>query len=138
MTAMSESDHTAYRKKFSAHYVNAHVAKFLPEVTERIVLLVEVRFRVLPSQSQLTIATYTSSAKILDSASYQSVDCIHLLRYLLVDVMRVTLFGLQPLSLETWKACKPDPICDVVRDFPMRSVLVCFSAACASVARVTP
>ncbi|KAI0363884.1 cytochrome P450 [Pilatotrama ljubarskyi] len=101
MTSITNAEHTRRRKAFAAHYSLANVGQFQPDIQDRVSTLLEV----------------------IESSPRRSVDCIHLFRHLFVDILRTTLFGLDPLSLNAWKAGRQDWLCAAVRDFPIRALL---------------
>ncbi|KAI0353715.1 cytochrome P450 [Trametes cingulata] len=101
MTSMTNAEHTRRRRLFAAHYSLANVGQFQPDIYDRLSALLEV----------------------IDASSRASVDCIHLFRHLFVDILRTTLFGLDPLSLDAWKTGQEDGICSAVRDFPIRAIV---------------
>ncbi|TBU27841.1 cytochrome P450 [Dichomitus squalens] len=100
MTSLSEVEHTARRKTFASHYAMGHIVGFQPHIHQCVARLIEV----------------------LDSNSHESMDCIHTLRHLLVDIIRCTVFGLGPVALDDLAHNVKNPICDAARDFFLRAI----------------
>ncbi|KAI8969875.1 cytochrome P450 [Trametes punicea] len=101
MTSLTNMEHTRRRKTFASHHALSYVSLFQPHINSCVIRLVE----------------------ILDVAPRTSADCIHLLRHLLVDILRMTLFGLAPVALNRWALGDEDLISAAVRDFPLRAIL---------------
>ncbi|KAM5544681.1 hypothetical protein V8D89_001579 [Ganoderma adspersum] len=101
MTSLSEVEHNMRRKTFASHYAMSHILRFEPHIKECVTRLVEV----------------------LEIQPPGSVDSIHILRHLLVDIIRTTVFGMSPLALNNFASGVKDPICDAVRDFFLRAIL---------------
>ncbi|KAI0327041.1 cytochrome P450 [Cubamyces sp. BRFM 1775] len=104
MTSLTNVEHAKRRRSFASHYALAHVAGFQPDINGCITELVE----------------------LLEASPHTSLDCIHLLRHLLVDILRATVFGLSPIALKHWASGEEDTISTAVRDFPMRAILHSF------------
>ncbi|KAH9933612.1 cytochrome P450 [Epithele typhae] len=101
MTMLSEADHSARRKTYAAHYSPSNVPKFQSEVYDCVARLVDA---------------------LEKCSTTGSVDAIHLLRHLLVDVLAITIVGSNPTALKNWASAGDDPIATAARDVPLRAI----------------
>ncbi|TFK84797.1 cytochrome P450 [Polyporus arcularius HHB13444] len=101
ITSITEAEHNRRRRHFASHYALSHIARFQPEINLCVLQLVEG----------------------LRDAPRGSTDSIDLLRHLLADIVRITVFGTKPQSVNNWKSGAPDPICQAIQDFPTWAIL---------------
>ncbi|KAJ6554159.1 cytochrome P450 [Mycena capillaripes] len=104
LTFFENKSHAARRRAVGPHYT-ANVPSLQPEMHKVTLQLLE---------SLETIA------------GRQPVDCLHLLRSYMVDIVVFSSFGYELGAVKKWTANKPDYISDAITDFPKASILSSF------------
>ncbi|KAI0749995.1 cytochrome P450 [Daedaleopsis nitida] len=101
ITAVTETEHKARRKTYSSHYALHEISQFQLRINSCVAKLVEVGCLYMPA----------------------SIECMHLLRHVFADIVRVTVLGTSPVAVDCWQSAVPDPLCSAVRDFPNWAIL---------------
>ncbi|KAH9919691.1 cytochrome P450 [Fomitopsis serialis] len=102
MTTLPHAEHAVRRKAYSPHYIPSNLALFQTDLQDLCLKLVDI------------LGGASGSA---------SVDCLDLLRHLMVDIIGTTVFGRLPGSLDNWAKDIQDPLATAVYDFPKRGIL---------------
>ncbi|EPT00864.1 hypothetical protein FOMPIDRAFT_47141 [Fomitopsis schrenkii] len=102
MTTLPHAEHAARRKAYSSHYIPSNLALFQAELQNLCLKVVDI---------------------LGGAPSGAPVDCLDLLRHLMVDIIGTTVFGRFPGSLDNWAKNVQDPLATAVYDFPKRGIM---------------
>lgn len=135
-----DAAHAAHRKKFAAHFTPSNTNAFQPEIYDLVYQLIDVGIRrppfvlpVNPSRSK-----YFTQQGIYGYAEQDApIDCLAMIRHLMIDILAESAFGAQAASLRKWAAGEEDPLAVAVHDFPPLGVIVSSRCEIARAQRLT-
>ncbi|KAF7340390.1 hypothetical protein MVEN_01958500 [Mycena venus] len=104
LTLFENTSHAARRRAVGPHYT-ANVPSFQPVMHKVILQLLD-------------------SLEAIDGR--QPVDCLHLLRCYMVDIVVFSCFGYELGAVQKWTTHEPDHLSDAITDFPKAGILSSF------------
>ncbi|KAJ7137805.1 cytochrome P450 [Mycena epipterygia] len=102
LTFLDNGSHSARRRAFGPHYTTTNVARLQPKIYNFTLELVE---------------------SLESIAGAQSVECLHLLRNFMVDILVFSTFGYTLGAVKKWTINVPDDISVAISDFPKRGMI---------------
>ncbi|KIY64381.1 cytochrome P450 [Cylindrobasidium torrendii FP15055 ss-10] len=102
MTTLDHASHSVLRRAYAPHYATSNLVKFQPEMNEVVQGLVQ----------------------FLDTTAMSSpVECLALLRNVMVDITVSTSYGYRLGAIHKWSLQNEDPLSTAIHNFPIRGVL---------------